>query len=744
MSGESSAKPQETVGVDTSGMQRGYTMSEMASLQREYLEETENEKSIFSCVTMLAIYYSASGERLERLHPERSSYKAGREFEAPSEEEPPRPTVQFSRIGRAIHEEEKIGLTDEETDEAEATAQEHWSMADPPRATLGAQTPFKSSDEFFLPRSPTTWNKGLRIPGPDLPDPIKGMASATSYGMPTESISQAMKRHRDQIRSDPRYQNWASSGPASQVPPFSSIPEERSGFTYRQKGKARDFSEPRSSHVRDPLPPDETGGFHCARNDPPETSQGAENIATPGDNGGDDDPSGEDSPSRESPRRNPWDPRGPRHRDNHGERPPPEPPFRGSSGPGGQGGSGGKGGNSGNIGAGGPPRGNPGGNGGGGNGSGNQNYPYVAPGAPYGTIVPTIKPEMKVEQLPEWDGSHRTAIDYFWDVGQLAALEGWMPEALGYWLPSRLKKGSAVHSWFTTLSTQRQKEMRSHYLVYLRVIKEKFLGRRWQVVMNLEFEQQAFRQDGHEKESPQQFVGRRTRAVRMLANLDDGGPLEVFLVMRRAPIIWSTILVLENIQSSEDLYDKVNEHEAALVEAVKRDAGEVVTMHNLASTLRRMGVNPNQPSVVRWANLAAVNEESTEDLPAEEPSEPRVKERKTFQGGDVATALESDQVTNTANGIDAPDNQMTNCSPSIPTIVKPLQRSVHAVRIEEIKDEYWESQARMPKAMKFDVEDVSLDIDEDERKIGDEANIPQKATEEDSPKFPNLEPPLES
>jgi hypothetical protein len=109
----------------------------------------------------------------------------------------------------------------------------------------------------------------------------------------------------------------------------------------------------------------------------------------------------------------------------------------------------------------------------------------------------------------------------------------------------------------------------------------------------------------------------------MLANSDDGGPLEVFLVMRRAPIIWSTILVLENIRSSEDLYDKVNEHEAALVKAVKRDAGEVVTMHNLASTLRRMGVNPNQPSVVRRANLAAVNEESTEDLPAEEPLEPR-------------------------------------------------------------------------------------------------------------------------
>ncbi|KAJ7772521.1 hypothetical protein B0H14DRAFT_3508931 [Mycena olivaceomarginata] len=39
-----------------------------------------------------------------------------------------------------------------------------------------------------------------------------------------------------------------------------------------------------------------------------------------------------------------------------------------------------------------------------------------APGAPYGTMVPTIDPKLKVESLPEWDGSLDTAIDYFWEV----------------------------------------------------------------------------------------------------------------------------------------------------------------------------------------------------------------------------------------------------------------------------------------------------------------------------------------
>jgi hypothetical protein len=88
----------------------------------------------------------------------------------------------------------------------------------------------------------------------------------------------------------------------------------------------------------------------------------------------------------------------------------------------------------------------------------------------------------------------------------------------------------------------------------------------------------------------------------MLANSDDGGPLEVFLIMRRAPIVWSTILVLENIQSYEDLYAKVNDHHEALIESVRAEAGETITVHNLASTLRRMGFNQSsgsQPSTRR-------------------------------------------------------------------------------------------------------------------------------------------------
>jgi hypothetical protein len=92
----------------------------------------------------------------------------------------------------------------------------------------------------------------------------------------------------------------------------------------------------------------------------------------------------------------------------------------------------------------------------------------------------------------------------------------------------------------------------------------------------------------------------------MLANSDDGGPLEVFLVMRKAPIKWSTILVLENIQTSEELFDKVNEHDEELVEAVRKRSPEAITAGNLISTLRRLGY---QQTPVRRANLTEAEAE---------------------------------------------------------------------------------------------------------------------------------------
>ena len=134
-----------------------------------------------------------------------------------------------------------------------------------------------------------------------------------------------------------------------------------------------------------------------------------------------------------------------------------------------------------------PPSSNPCGGGGGGNpgsgGSGNdpnKNSSYLNAdpqgNIPYGNLVATIQNELKQDQLPVWDGNKDTTIEYFWKIQQLAALEGDIPVALGYWLWKSLKENSRISMWFTTLLFSEQSKMRTHYLHYLKGIEDNYLG----------------------------------------------------------------------------------------------------------------------------------------------------------------------------------------------------------------------------------------------------------------------------
>ena len=204
-------------------------------------------------------------------------------------------------------------------------------------------------------------------------------------------------------------------------------------------------------------------------------------------------------------------------------------------------------------------------------------------------MVPTIDLKLKQEDLPTWDGNPSTAIQYFWCVQQCTTLGGYIPAALGYWLWLKLKEGSDVQYWFATLPFAEQTKMRGHWVDYLKGIKEGYLGRTWQFDIGEDYKNQYFRQPGFEHELPKSFIARRIMYTRMLAKSHDGGPLEVHLVMAKAPLSWQTILVLENITSSSLLYTKAAEHQQSLLEASKTGVTNIVTMDNLALHLRQLG-----------------------------------------------------------------------------------------------------------------------------------------------------------
>ncbi|KAJ7156472.1 hypothetical protein C8R43DRAFT_1125673 [Mycena crocata] len=282
------------------------------------------------------------------------------------------------------------------------------------------------------------------------------------------------------------------------------------------------------------------------------------------------------------------------------------------------------------------------------------------------------------------------------------------------------------------------------------------------------------------------------------ASVDNGGRLEVFTVMRRAPIVWSTILVIENIQNSEELYDKVYDHDEELIVAAQKNSGDTLTVHNLASTLRRMGFSQTQgaPRASRQANVVSTSEgaealSSLEEIFTEgvvsswdplEGSEtvkqayntikrrqrPPPKDGYPFEKNDHVTTKIGKappspcKVSGSANhwdrecpdwhvyikkqkhgvlitttwdrlyksggsGSGGPESSErkpkadlnTENGSFVPDIIKGkaevethvemprVRRSAHNVQIEEIEDEYWVNDVRMPKAKKGIMERVS-------------------------------------
>ncbi|KAF7986132.1 hypothetical protein HWV62_38486 [Athelia sp. TMB] len=280
-----------------------------------------------------------------------------------------------------------------------------------------------------------------------------------------------------------------------------------------------------------------------------------------------------------------------------------------------------------NAGGNGPP---PGGGPGGGGGNPGNGGPGYFPRYEYG---PSIEQEIKPEQLPSWDGEYDTVIQYFHDLEEFASLGGNIPERMGFWLWKTLKKDSGVARWYAGLSTNLKTWMRIHYLNYVEVILHYYLGREWQQHVELQYQQQTFRQKGHEQETPHDFILRRILYTRMLLQVEPDTAQEVYYICKKNPNAWESLLVRDSIPDTTTLLLRVRDLEAALTDAWNKSLGKVVTSENLLSILQKAGIKitPQEgrssyrpyrrgTSSVSVSAHHVEGEKRTEDSDEEEPS----------------------------------------------------------------------------------------------------------------------------
>ncbi|GJE95785.1 hypothetical protein PsYK624_119730 [Phanerochaete sordida] len=223
-------------------------------------------------------------------------------------------------------------------------------------------------------------------------------------------------------------------------------------------------------------------------------------------------------------------------------------------------------------------------------------------------LLPRIDMRLKPDDLPAWDGNFDSAIEYMVQVEELAALGGYLPQQLGLALSMRFVAGSEVANWFTTLPMLDKDDMRTDYAVFLRRIRDDYLGPDWCFEQMQEYAEIKFRQPGEEKETPCAFAHRRVIRGRVLSMVpvDERGRIdgaaEVKEAMRVFPIPWKTKLDPLQLKSSAELQIYLRRLSESLIyefeanERAKKGESNRLQVKDLLPVLDQLQVTiPNDP-----------------------------------------------------------------------------------------------------------------------------------------------------
>ncbi|KAI0762074.1 hypothetical protein BC629DRAFT_1260324, partial [Irpex lacteus] len=136
--------------------------------------------------------------------------------------------------------------------------------------------------------------------------------------------------------------------------------------------------------------------------------------------------------------------------------------------------------------------------------------------------------------------------------------------------------------------------MRRYYTNFLAGIEQYYLGHSWRQDRNAEYALQAFRQAGHSRETPTQFLQHRLMFTRMLLAQLLGTPEEVREVMRAAPVSWRNVLSSDQVPSMMELQTRAMEMESQLLVSVDALRGAAMPRDLFAKYLREFGYEPRQ------------------------------------------------------------------------------------------------------------------------------------------------------
>ncbi|KAF9491492.1 hypothetical protein BDN71DRAFT_1579448 [Pleurotus eryngii] len=132
-----------------------------------------------------------------------------------------------------------------------------------------------------------------------------------------------------------------------------------------------------------------------------------------------------------------------------------------------------------------------------------------------------------LSSLPEWNGEGKTLIDYLTDLTSYSDLDEMMKSDIAQIAPTRFTL--AAKDWFTTLPFEARRVATSSFDEFILCLQEHFMDAHWIDERTIEYEEMRFRQPGHARELPLQFIQRRLKYSRFLFSENDENDVEMTL-----------------------------------------------------------------------------------------------------------------------------------------------------------------------------------------------------------------------
>ena len=151
-----------------------------------------------------------------------------------------------------------------------------------------------------------------------------------------------------------------------------------------------------------------------------------------------------------------------------------------------------------------------------------------------------MNPKFNLSNLPAWNGKGETIISYLSEMAGFARLGDHMKREIA--ALAAYKWTGPGRSWWDNLPAAEQNYFSQHWDFMLTGIRNQFLDETWVNDRLGEFEAMKFRQKGHEKDAPLEFIQRRIQHHRFLHLNDADGATAVHRILRTQPTEWGTIL----------------------------------------------------------------------------------------------------------------------------------------------------------------------------------------------------------